>query len=175
MSFATPPSSIGRTLRVAAIAIFATLTISLPAALAQTPIAEGAASHPAHIHSGTCADLGGVVLPLSNLTDLAPTGEVVGADTAVMAVSSWTLVDAPMADILAGEHAINVHLSEDDIDTYIACGDIGGVLTSNEDDGDALIVGLRELNGSGWAGIAWLGQMGDQTEVSVTLIQLDDN
>jgi hypothetical protein len=49
------------------------------------------------------------------------------------------------------------------------------VLTSCEEDGDALVFGLRELNDSGWAGVAWLGQMGDQTEVSVTLIQLEED
>lgn len=172
--FATrTPSPFGRSLRVAAVATFAALTVSLPVTLAQTPVAEGTASHPAHIHSGTCAELGDVVLPLENLIDQATTGEVVGSEAAVTTVSSWTIVDASIDEILAGEHAINIHLSDDEMGTYIACGDIGGVLTSNEEDGQALIVGISEQNDSGWAGIAWLGEMGDQTEVSVTLVQID--
>ena len=174
MFFTSTPSSISRSLRVAAVATFATMMISLPATLAQTPVAESSASHPAHIHSGTCAELGDVVFPLENLTDTASAGEVVGSTDVIATVSSWTLVDAPLADILAGDHVINVHLSDEDMGTYVACGNIGGVLTTNEEDGDALLIGLGELNDSGWAGVAWLGEMGDQTEVSVTLVQIDD-
>ncbi|MEZ4505121.1 MAG: CHRD domain-containing protein [Thermomicrobiales bacterium] len=66
--------------------------------------------HPAHIHSGTCAELGDVVYPL---TDVDAAGE------------SVTVVDVPLADLLAnGPYAINIHLSADDIGTYVACGDI---------------------------------------------------
>ena len=173
MFAAQVPGSFGRSLRVATFAALATLSIALPTTMAQTPVAEGSGSHPAHIHSGTCAELGDVVLPLENLTDLNATGEVVGSEDAIMTVTSRTVVDASLDDILAGEHAINVHLSDDDMGTYVACGNIGGVLTENEEDGEALLVGLGELNDSGWAGVAWLGEMGDQTEVTVTLVQLD--
>lgn len=66
--------------------------------------------HPAHIHSGTCAELGDVVYPL---TDVNASGE------------SVTVVDVPLADLLSGgPYAINIHLSADDIETYVACGDI---------------------------------------------------
>jgi hypothetical protein len=66
--------------------------------------------HPAHIHSGTCADLGDVVYPL---TDVDASGE------------SVTVVDVPLADLLSGgPYAINVHLSADEIGTYVACGDV---------------------------------------------------
>jgi hypothetical protein len=174
MSVAKTPSALGRSLRAAMVAIFATLVFTLPTALAQTPIAEGMASHPAHIHSGTCAELGDVVLPLENLTDPAAMGEVVGSGATISMVTSRTVVDAPLADILAAEHAVNVHLSDDDIGTYIACGNIGGVLEPSEDDGNGLVIGLGELNDSGWAGVAWLGEVGEQTEVVVTLIHLDE-
>ena len=50
-----------------------------------------------------------------------------------------------------GDYAINVHLSADEIDTYIACGDIGGVVTTDEgEDQPELIIGLGELNDSGY-------------------------
>jgi hypothetical protein len=66
--------------------------------------------HPAHIHSGTCAELGDVVYPL---TDVDASGE------------SVTVVDVPLADLLSGgPYAINIHLSADEIGTYVACGDI---------------------------------------------------
>lgn len=66
--------------------------------------------HPAHIHTGTCAELGDVVYPL---TDVDASG------------ASVTIIEVPLADLLAtGPYAINVHLSADEIGTYVACGDI---------------------------------------------------
>ncbi len=66
--------------------------------------------HPAHIHTGTCAALEDVVYPL---TDVDVSG------------SSVTIIDAPLADLAtAGPYAINIHLSADEIGTYVACGDI---------------------------------------------------
>jgi hypothetical protein len=66
--------------------------------------------HPAHIHSGTCTELGDVVYPL---TDVDASGE------------SVTVIDVPLADLqTTGPYAINVHLSADEIGTYVACGDI---------------------------------------------------
>jgi hypothetical protein len=66
--------------------------------------------HPAHIHSGTCAELGDVVHPL---TDVDASG------------ASVTVVEAPLTDLSStGTYAINIHLSADDIGTYVACGDI---------------------------------------------------
>lgn len=68
--------------------------------------------HPIHLHSGTCAELGDVVVAL---TDVDATG------------SSITTVDIPLATIqdpAVGPHAINIHLSADEIGTYVACGDV---------------------------------------------------
>ena len=57
--------------------------------------------HPVHIHSGTCAELGDVVYPL---TDVDASG------------ASVTVVDVPLADLLSGgPYAINIHLSADEI------------------------------------------------------------
>jgi hypothetical protein len=63
---------------------------------------------PAHIHSGTCAELGDVVYPLTN----------------VEGGSSETDVAASLEDLQGGDFAVNVHMSEADIGTYVACGDI---------------------------------------------------
>ena len=85
-------------------------------------------------------------------------GETVGSSSAVPLETSVTLVDTPLEQIADGQHAINVHLSAEKIDTYIACGDIGGQMM-----GDMLVIGLRELNDSEEVGIALLEGMGDQT------------
>jgi len=44
----------------------------------------------------------------------------------------------------------------------------------DEDGGNTLIIGLGELNDSGYSGVAWLGESGNQTEVAVQLIQPDE-
>lgn len=137
-----------------------------PIAVAQaaTPEAVNVTPRPVHIHSGDCTNLGEVVTPL---TDLVPAvSDPVGqADLATTAESSYTNVPLPLADILAAPHAVNVHLSADQIGTYIACGEIGGAV----DPTGAVIVGLREVNNSGFTGIAFLqpGLDGLSTDVSV--------
>jgi hypothetical protein len=100
-------------------------------------------------------------------------GERVGAETAHSVKSSRSVVDMPLEDLTAGAHAINVHLSADDIDVYIACGDIGGELVVDDDGRTHLLIGLGELNGSGHTGVAWLGADGEQTEVVISLIEPD--
>ena len=64
---------------------------------------------PAHIHSGTCADIGGVVYPLTFPTD----------------GGSVTSLDIALDDLrTGGPYAINVHQSTDEPQIYVACGDI---------------------------------------------------
>lgn len=142
----------------------------VPGAMAQdatpvaTPVAAAVIARPVHIHSGDCVTLGEIVAPLNDLT--APVGEGAGqAEEASPAESSFTVVPMTLDAILGADHAINVHLSADQIGTYIACGELGGVTDIN----GALIVGLREQNASGYTGIAFLspGVDGASTEVSV--------
>jgi len=150
------------------------------------------ASHPAHIHEGTCEELGEVVFPLTDVSmmgmmegmtggeDATPTtgdmGETTGAETAIMVETSITVVDASLEEIVEGGHAINLHESKDNIEEYIACGDIGGMLMGPMEMGDRttgemLVVGLGELNGSGYAGVATLEGMDEETLVTVYLVQ----
>mgnify|MGYP006952613118 CR=1 FL=1 len=154
-----------------ALALFAAIGSAVPGTMAQeaTPVAEvpaeaAAAARPVHIHAGNCDELGDVVAPL---TDLAgPVGAPVGqADRAAIGESSFTNVPLPLDAILAGDHAINAHLSAEEIGTYIACGEIGGILTPQ----GALIVGLRESMDSGFTGVAFLIPAADgaSTDVSV--------
>lgn len=163
-----------RSIHVAAVTALAALTLTLlvPGGSAQTPVAETAgATHPVHIHAGTCAELGEVVYPLVDLA--APAGERTGPESAVPVTLSENIVDAPLQEIIDGGHAINVHLSNDEIDTYIACGDIGGVITTDEGGRQEMMIGLAEQNDSGYTGTVWLGPSADgaQTEVSVILIE----
>jgi plastocyanin len=126
---------------------------------------EADAPHPAHIHSGTCDNLGDIVAPLSDVTELTA-GESFGAETAVLVKESETDVASPLGDFLSAPHAINVHESAEAIQNYIACGDIGGRVI----DGD-LVIGLRELNGSGHHGVAVLEGDDDGTDVKLYLAE----
>jgi len=139
-------------------------------ASAQMPMSP----HPAHIHAGSCPEPGDVVAPLSdvsfdmNVDGTASAGpEPVGQASAIPVEASITTVPLALADIVAGQHAINVHASADDLGTYIACGDIGGTTIGASD----LPIGLGELNDSGASGVAWLHDNGDgTTTVSVFLV-----
>jgi hypothetical protein len=73
-------------------------------------LVDGASGdHPIHLHSGTCTELGDVVIPLND----------VDADG-----SSITDVDVSLATIQSEQHSINIHLSADEIATYVACGEV---------------------------------------------------
>jgi len=93
-------------------------------------------------------------------------GGTSGSSMAIEGGHSTTNVPLPLSDILAAEHAINVYLSTEEIDVYIACGAIGGIPDANGD----LFIGLRELNDSGVSGIAWLHDNGDGASTTVTLV-----
>lgn len=66
-------------------------------------------SEPAHIHTGSCANLGGVKYPL----------------TSVMNGKSETTLDATFAQLAAGlPLAINIHKSTIEAGVYVSCGDL---------------------------------------------------
>ena len=139
-----------------------------------TPAAGGGASHPAHIHNGTCAELGDVVQPFSNVSAEAMNNStpmaaaMVGSSAAIPVLSSVTTVQMALQDILNGDHAINVHESAENIGNYIACGNIGGMVMGGTD----LAIGIAPLNDSGYSGAAWLHDNGDgTTTVNVFLME----
>jgi hypothetical protein len=67
-------------------------------------------AQPAHIHKGSCADL--------DATPEYPLADVNGG-------TSTTTVDAKLDDLRDGAFAINVHKSAAEIETYVACGNVG--------------------------------------------------
>jgi hypothetical protein len=155
-----------------AAALAGMVALSGPAAWAQdaTPeAAETMAPRPAHIHTGTCDEVGEVVAPLTDLTGATGGDRVGQARRAIPAESSFTSVPLALDAILGADHVVNVHLSAEEIDTYIACGEIGGRLSPE----GAVIIGLREINNSGFTGIAYLapGADGASTDVSAFVAQ----
>ena len=163
---------IGRSARVSALIALAALTLLVPASRAQTPVSEadGAAeTHPAHVHSGTCAELGDVVAPLADVA--YPAGEPIGAASAIPVKVSLNMIDMPLQELLDGAYAINIHESAEAIDVYIACGDIGGVIEPGDEGLDDVRFAVVELNESGHTGVVFLQAEGEQTEVNITLVE----
>ncbi|MEK6275578.1 MAG: hypothetical protein AABM30_09590 [Actinomycetota bacterium] len=70
----------------------------------------GSVAQPAHIHHGSCVNLD-------------PTPAYALAD--VKNGKSTSTVGATLDDLGSGGFAINVHMSSAQIQTYVACGDIG--------------------------------------------------
>lgn len=62
---------------------------------------------PAHIHTGSCAKVGGVSYPLANV---------------ISGKSTTTLKDVSLASLQTGGFAINIHKSAADLGTYVSCG-----------------------------------------------------
>ncbi|MBA3450840.1 MAG: hypothetical protein H0T18_06485, partial [Chloroflexia bacterium] len=85
---------------------------------------EGSPPRPSHIHVGDCDELGEVIQPLTFLT--VPGGDVSGNPDAVVAEAAFTSIPQSLDELLAEDHALKVHLSREQIQTYLACGDIGG-------------------------------------------------
>ena len=80
--------------------------------------------------------------------------------------AATTEVTMPLADIVAGKHAINVEQpNPDDPEDSVACANIGGVVDEHGD----LFVGLSESNESGHFGIVWLHDNGTSTTIVVFL------
>jgi hypothetical protein len=68
-------------------------------------------AEPAHIHSGSCSHLNPAPkYPLTSVVDGI----------------SETTVNAPIAVLTAGNLAVNVHKSVNDLKTYVACGNLSG-------------------------------------------------
>ena len=145
-------------------ALLASAGSVVQAALLASPGSVSSGPYPAHIHSGSCDDLGGVEFPLEDAT--RPEGGEEGTTPSLVVTTSTTTIEAALTDLLADPHALNVHMSADDMGTYVACGDVGGVVVDSE-----LVIGLAELNDSGLSGIAVLREGADSTDVTFYLSQ----
>ena len=70
------------------------------------------ATHPWHIHAGTCGSDGGIVGPETSYTPLT-----VGADG-----KAEVTITLPFSTPTQGEYFVNVHKSPTELGTIIACG-----------------------------------------------------
>ena len=68
----------------------------------------GSASMPNHIHTGRCPGVAAVTYPLNAVTNGVGTTEV----------------SAPLADLLSGTYAINLHRSAAEASVWVSCGNV---------------------------------------------------
>lgn len=135
--------------------------------------------HPMHIHAGTCADFDpSPAVGLYNLLpigverdddgEIAETPEVRGTLTVGDVTYSETDdIEFTWDDMLGAPHAIVVHESDEYMENYIACGDIGGVVF---DDGEEMVIGIQPVGDSGYSGIGMLSSDDDgELDVEVYL------
>jgi len=130
--------------------------------------------HPAHTHSGTCSQPGGIVSTLSPVSsayvedgESRVVPEIVGSDAGVPVEYSSTTLPVALSDILSGQFIVDVKLSQEDQLNSVACGAIGGLMLGAAD----LPIGLLPVNDSGHFGTAWLHDNGDgTTALSIALV-----
>jgi len=154
------------------LALLSGAAISSAGIVAAQDAEEAPPGRPIHIHEGTCAELNPTPLaPLTDITERMPEEDAEDTDprgvlTATTVLYSETEVELALDDILAASHAINVHESQENAQNYIACGDIGGIVVA-----DQMLVGIQQLNDSGFSGVAVLESNDDKTTVKVYLVE----
>jgi hypothetical protein len=128
-------------------------------------------SLPAAVYAGDCPesdDEPGALV--SMLTELAvPAGQSVGQAAAVVAATSYSSVPLSLKQLLSDPLVIGVRPPATGVPGLVACGEIGGVINEAGD----LVIGLRQVGGSGRTGIAFLSPSAaapERTDVSVFLV-----
>lgn len=146
-------------------------------------------AHPANIHEGTCDDLGDSAYRLFDVTEMeievegngTPTDEPVNTpedededgnntNREDEFATNTIVLDVALDDLRGEDYAIAIQESDEESDTYIACGEI----TGNVED-DTLLVPLEAMNNSGFSGEAALVANADgQTSVTISLSPIDE-
>lgn len=106
---------------------------------------------PASIQAGTCEN----PIPDATIVLLAlakGVGKSAGAGDAVAGARSLSTVNMSIDDLLAPPHVIVVRADVTKPNSILACGEIGGI---RQPDG-SIVIGLREMRGSSYSGIAYL-------------------
>ena len=144
--------------------------------------AHGNSVYPAHLHQGSCETLGAVALTLNAVGaetthdgSPVPARELIGAAVPVPVLQSATTLAVPFSELVEDQHALVVSEVGTRTSRVIACGEVGGLLTTQMTGmvmpGDELAIGLSEVDGSGYAGIALVTAEGLSTTIRIYLAQ----
>jgi hypothetical protein len=142
--------------------------------------AQDASGLPARLHQGTCDALGPIAFELTRVgaaTSIdgtpVPATATIGRADAPQVMQSVTTLDASLAELIETPHALAVSEPGERVSRVVACGEVGGLLTSQMPGmvmpGDELVIGLREQGDSGLVGIAVLTADGASTSIRLIL------
>ncbi len=122
----------------------------------------------AHIHAGTCEELGIVVY---SFPDLETYRLDEGEDAGVGAIELITgTTQTPLSGLFGEPFSVHVHESAQNKQTYVACSDIGGRPGDPWTESDGLTLRAVEQNGSGYSGFTTLRPTADGgTQVSMVI------
>ena len=108
----------------------------------------------AHIHAGTCEELGIVVYSFPDIeTFRLDEGEEAGVG-AIELITGTT--ETPLSQLFGEPFSVHVHESAQNKQTYIACSDIGGRPADPWTESDGLTLRAVEQRGSGYSGFTTL-------------------
>lgn len=154
------------------------LGVALGLVLGAALVSAGAAAQGVplsmELSHGACAEPGKAVARIAGepFDGAAPAAIAPSLGAVIEAFGDATVeratLDAPLAEIAAGDHAIRVRSGDGDRSEGLACGELGAF----EPSGDDVQVGLLEQHGSGHSGVAWLHDNGDgTTAVAVVMVR----
>ena len=113
----------------------------------------------AHIHAGTCAELGIVVYSFPDIrTYRLAEGEEAGVG-AIELITGTTQI--PLSRLFGEPFSVHVHESAENKQTYIACSDIGGRPVEPWSEADGLTLRAVAQKGSGYSGFTTLRPTAD--------------
>ncbi len=115
-------------------------------------LAAAESSRLAHIHAGSCEELGIVVYSLPDIRTFRLDG-----DNGVGAVELISgTANVPLTGLFGEPFSVHIHESAENKQTYIACADIGGQPAAPWTEADGLVLEAREQNDSGFSGFVQL-------------------
>lgn len=122
----------------------------------------------AHIHAGTCEELGIVVYSFPDIrTYRLDEGEEAGVG-AIELITGTT--QTPLGGLFGEPFSVHLHESAQNKQTYIACSDIGGKPGDPWTESDGLTLRAVEQNGSGYSGFTTLRPSADGgTQVTMVI------
>jgi plastocyanin len=122
----------------------------------------------AHIHAGTCEELGIVVYSFPDLeTFRLDEGDAAGVG-AIELITGTT--QTALSGLFGEPFSVHVHESAQNKQTYVACSDIGGRPGDPWTESDGLTLRAVEQNGSGYSGFTTLRPSADGgTQVTMAI------
>ena len=130
-------------------------------------LSPDAESRLAHIHAGTCDELGIVVYSFPDLRTYRLDDTAAGG--AVMELITGT-TQAPLATLFSEPFSIHIHASAQNKQTYVACSDIGGQPAAPWTESEGLVLAAQEQQDSGYSGFTTVRPSADGgTVVTIAL------